>query len=514
MTFYDDATGERVELSVATFDNWVAKTANLLRDGLDVQPGGRVGLLLPLHWQAAVWIVACWAAGAVVVPGSMDADVIVADATSLATVRNARGADVVGLSLAPLGAPLREAPQGVLDYAIEVRGYGDRFEMRPRPAPADPALEVGGRILSQGAMTDVAGLRSGDRLLTASRRYHRGRSSRHRRAPRGRRLRVLCRNLDAAWLVRRMAAEHVCHRRRGAGAACGGTPGHLNDRGRKGVAHIPVIDAPPLRRWRISARAATSPRHARPVQRRRGRRVVRWLALAVVAGLLVTAGGAFGVYRKLEGNIASLDIFGTLGSPRGRGGRRSEPALNILLIGSDTRETTEDLVAAGGEDVPGARSDTTILLHLSADRSRAVAVSIPRDSWVPVPSCTTADGGASAPVTTKFNAAFETGGPACTIQTVESLNVRIDHFVVIDFAGFTNMVGALGGVDVCVPEETTDSASGLDLPAGRSTIDGDQALAFVRARKGIGDGSDLGRIDRQQAFLASWCKRQRAQVSC
>ena len=86
VTFYDDATGERVELSVATFHNWVAKTANLLRDGLDVQPGGRVGLLLPLHWQAAVWIVACWAAGAVVVPGSTDTDVIVADASSLGTV--------------------------------------------------------------------------------------------------------------------------------------------------------------------------------------------------------------------------------------------------------------------------------------------------------------------------------------------------------------------------------------------------------------------------------------------
>ncbi|HEY9378042.1 MAG TPA: LCP family protein, partial [Jiangellaceae bacterium] len=229
----------------------------------------------------------------------------------------------------------------------------------------------------------------------------------------------------------------------------------------------------------------------------------------MVAIVLVTAGGAFGVYRKLEGNIASLDIFGTL-QDRPEVVEVAGPSqpLNILLIGSDTRETAEDLAAAGGEDVPGARSDTTILLHLSADRSRAVAVSIPRDSWVPIPSCTTADGEASAPVTTKFNAAFESGGPACTIQTVESLtNVRIDHFVVIDFAGFTNMVGALGGVDVCVPEETTDSASGLDLPAGRSTIDGDQALAFVRARKGIGDGSDLGRIDRQQAFLASMVQK-------
>jgi LCP family protein required for cell wall assembly len=225
--------------------------------------------------------------------------------------------------------------------------------------------------------------------------------------------------------------------------------------------------------------------------------------------VLVTAGSAFGVYRKLEGNIASLDIFGGLRDrPDAVEVAGPSQPLNILLIGSDTRETPEDLAAGGGEDVEGARSDTTILLHLSADRSQAVAVSIPRDSWVPIPSCTTADGGTSASVTAKFNAAYETGGPACTIQTVESLtNIRIDHFVVVDFAGFTSMVNALGGVDVCVPEETTDSASGLDLPAGRSTIEGEQALAFVRARKGIGDGSDLGRIDRQQAFLAGMVQK-------
>ncbi len=236
---------------------------------------------------------------------------------------------------------------------------------------------------------------------------------------------------------------------------------------------------------------------------------MRWVALGVVVALLLAAGSVFGVYRKLEGNIASLDIFGRLvNRPEAVQVVGPTQPLNMLLIGSDTRETPEDLAAGGGEPVQGARSDTTILLHLSADRSRAAAISIPRDSWVPIPSCTKSDGSMSVPTTTKFNAAYETGGPACTIQTVESLtNVRIDHFVVVDFAGFTTMVGALGGVDVCVPEETTDAASGLDLPAGRSTIDGDQALAFVRARKGISDGSDLSRIDRQQAFLASMVQK-------
>ena len=311
MTFYDDATGERVELSVATFDNWVAKTANLLRDGLDVQPGGRVGLLLPLHWQAAVWIVACWAAGAVVVPGSMDADVIVADATSLATVRNARGADVVGLSLAPLGAPLREAPQGVLDYAIEVRGYGDRFEMRPRPAPADPALEVGGRILSQGAhdrrrRAAIRGPTSHRFPSIPSRAFEPSSPRPSRPTPP-----CLCRNLDAAWLVRRMAAEHALPSPARRRSCLRGYAGSSERSRTEGSSAHSRDRRPPLRRWRISARAATAPATLARSSGA-GRRVVRWLALAVVAGLLVTAGGAFGVYRKLEGNIASLDIFGTL----------------------------------------------------------------------------------------------------------------------------------------------------------------------------------------------------------
>ena len=131
VTFYDDATGERVELSVATFDNWVAKTANLLQDGLGVRPGSRVGLLLPLHWQTTVWLVACWARALVAVPQTPDADIVVACPDRIADAPIRAGADVVALSLAPLGRPLDAAPPGVLDYAIEVPSYGDRFVLRP-----------------------------------------------------------------------------------------------------------------------------------------------------------------------------------------------------------------------------------------------------------------------------------------------------------------------------------------------------------------------------------------------
>jgi LCP family protein required for cell wall assembly len=119
-----------------------------------------------------------------------------------------------------------------------------------------------------------------------------------------------------------------------------------------------------------------------------------------------------------------------------------------------------------------------------------------------IPSCKTSDG-MSTPYTDRFNSAFSTGGPGCTIKTVEqNTGVFIDHFVIVDFSGFNDIVDALGGVDVCLPEAVYEPKSGLDLEAGTSTVNGDQALAFVRVRA-IGTGSDIDRIDRQQAFLSS-----------
>ncbi|RAY14230.1 TIGR03089 family protein [Actinomadura craniellae] len=152
VTFYDDATGERVELSGRTFDNWVAKTANFLVDGLDVQPGGRVALALPPHWQTAVWLFACWAAGVaveLVEPGAVPAADVLAAAEG--ALPDAPGAEVVGLSLHALGAPLRDCPPGVVDYAAEVRGYGDRFVP---PVPADPAAPA--LIVTNTTFTGVA----------------------------------------------------------------------------------------------------------------------------------------------------------------------------------------------------------------------------------------------------------------------------------------------------------------------------------------------------------------------
>ncbi|MFL1379975.1 MULTISPECIES: TIGR03089 family protein [unclassified Nocardiopsis] len=136
-----DASGGRVELSRATFDNWVSKTANMLVDGFGTQPGDRVVLALPVHWQALVWLTACWSVGAVaeIAEGGdlpADAQVAVADADRLEAALGSGAEEVVGTSLHPLGLPLREVPPMVLDYSVEVRGYGDRFS----PYPVDPQL--------------------------------------------------------------------------------------------------------------------------------------------------------------------------------------------------------------------------------------------------------------------------------------------------------------------------------------------------------------------------------------
>ncbi|CAL9541585.1 hypothetical protein SUDANB121_04268 [Nocardiopsis dassonvillei] len=162
-----DSSGGRVELSRATFDNWVSKTANMLVDGFGTQPGDRVVLALPVHWQTFVWLTACWSVGAVaeIADGAelpADAQVAVADADRLEAALDSGAEEVVGTSLHPLGLPLREVPPMVLDYSVEVRGYGDRFS----PFPVDPSAPA--------LRTDAE--RSGGELAADARRWaeHRG----------------------------------------------------------------------------------------------------------------------------------------------------------------------------------------------------------------------------------------------------------------------------------------------------------------------------------------------------
>jgi LCP family protein required for cell wall assembly len=177
--------------------------------------------------------------------------------------------------------------------------------------------------------------------------------------------------------------------------------------------------------------------------------------------------------------------------------------LNILIMGSDSR--------AGQKAVAGSTpglSDTTILLHLSADRKRAYGVSVPRDLMVSRPACKRKDGSGVAPAASvvQWNEAFALGGESCTIAQFEQMTgVRVNHFVTVDFNGFVDMVDALGGVPVCLPEPVNDPIGKIYLKAGRYDITGEQALGYVRVRHNIGttDLGDIGRMKRQQAFLAS-----------
>jgi LCP family protein required for cell wall assembly len=246
------------------------------------------------------------------------------------------------------------------------------------------------------------------------------------------------------------------------------------------------------------------PRHKERPSRRRRIIKISLITLAVI--VLVASTGFVIAYKKLEGNINGISIGDALGNDRPEAvdvGGPQKP-LNILVMGSDNRDGTNI-----GGDTPGL-SDTTILLHLSADRKRAYGVSIPRDAMVERPSCKAKDGKGSVPGgLTQFNAAYAVGGPLCTIRTVEKITrIRIDHFVVINFAGFKEMVNAVHGVEVCVPSEVNDDVGHIHLPAGTYKVNGNQALDYVRVRHGIGAATgDIGRMKRQQAFISSMIKK-------
>lgn len=253
-----------------------------------------------------------------------------------------------------------------------------------------------------------------------------------------------------------------------------------------------------------------SPSHRGGVHSRR-RRVLRIGAVVLAVLVLVGVVGGFVVYRQLESNITEIHVADALGSdrpdkvvpPKAETEETPEP-LNILLLGSDTRQGQG--VGIGG-DTPGL-SDTTILLHLSADRQRAYGVSIPRDAMVQRPSCQLDDGSTSAGGLEMFNSAYAVGGPACTIRTVEAItDIRIDHFAVLDFRGFTEMVDAIDGVPVCVPEEVDDDIGNIYLRAGSYEVRGRQALNYVRLRHELSENGDIGRMKRQQAFLAAMANK-------
>ncbi|MDF9813557.1 LCP family protein [Streptomyces sp. SPB162] len=234
-----------------------------------------------------------------------------------------------------------------------------------------------------------------------------------------------------------------------------------------------------------------------------GRRPVRWtlrIAGGLALAIITTSGIGHAVVSGVGDDIGRVDAFGGM---RNRPGPTS--GVNFLLVGTDGRDGLDpddrERYHLGG--APCHCTDTIMLVHLSADRSRVSVVSIPRDSYVMLPPHDEAFSGArhvSHPA--KINAAYADGGPRLTVATVEKLTgVHIDHYLEVDFTSFMKTVDVVGGIRICTVRPLKDSYSGLDLPVGASTLNGGEALQYVRSRH-LDGASDLGRMQRQQRFLA------------
>ncbi len=245
-----------------------------------------------------------------------------------------------------------------------------------------------------------------------------------------------------------------------------------------------------------------------PASRRtRGQRIGRalsWVALSMAVVILLAAGGLYVAFNHYNGQITRIDVFGKITGKRPTATKQD--AVNYLLVGSDSRDGANGAgtQGTGAEFVTGQRSDTVILVHLYGSSQKAQLVSFPRDSYVEIPDYTNPKTGkVTAAHHAKLNSAFSEGGAPLLIATIENMTqVRIDHFLQVDFTGFKGMVNELGGVDVCLTKPAKDSFSGINLSAGKHHIQGDVALAFVRQRHGLANG-DIDRIARQQQFIGS-----------
>lgn len=239
-----------------------------------------------------------------------------------------------------------------------------------------------------------------------------------------------------------------------------------------------------------------------PRKHSRAIRAITSLSVGIVA---LSAIGWLGL-GGVSGSLNRTDAFANLKN------RPEKPtsAMNLLLVGSDNRQgLTKDQIRelwVGGTDIAaGARSDTMLLVHISKNRDSAVIVSLPRDSLVTIPEhVSSADSTKIVPARqNKLNAAFSFGGAPLLIETLEGeTGLRIDHYIEINYLGFTNIIDALGGIDVCVKKDINDSKSALKLSAGLQTLDGIQALKYVRTRQFDGLG-DIGRMKRQQEFMSA-----------
>jgi len=230
-------------------------------------------------------------------------------------------------------------------------------------------------------------------------------------------------------------------------------------------------------------------------------KIITWLSVGILAFSAIAWLGL----GRISGAISRVNVFDNLKNRP----EKASSAVNYLVVGSDTREglTAAELklLRVGSvKSAAGARSDTMMLVHISKSRDNAVIISLPRDSLVTIPAHTSQDGKSQvAEMQGKLNSAFAWGGAPLLIQTLEAkMNLRIDHYVEVNFAGFKNVVDALGGIQVCTKKDINDPKSHLVLSAGIHTLDGIESLKYVRTRDFDGMG-DLGRMQRQQQFVSA-----------
>ncbi|MCI3272651.1 LCP family protein [Streptomyces cylindrosporus] len=261
-------------------------------------------------------------------------------------------------------------------------------------------------------------------------------------------------------------------------------------------------------------------------RKRRRRRILRWSAAVVAVAIVGTAGAGYLYYQHLNGNIQKENLNNADAKDRAaksKANAAGQTPLNILLIGSDARDSAENQKLGGAKDTynTAPRADVQMLLHVSADRTNMSVVSMPRDTLVSIPKCTDPDTGKvyAASTSTMTNASLERGGPGCTVATWEKLtNIHIDHFMMVDFSGVVSMADAIGGVPVCVDANiyshtSSGHGSGLKLKKGTTSVKGKQALQWLRTRYGFEDGSDIARTKAQHMYMNSMVRQLRANAT-
>ncbi|MFC8084778.1 LCP family protein [Streptomyces sp. NPDC057340] len=271
----------------------------------------------------------------------------------------------------------------------------------------------------------------------------------------------------------------------------------------------PEVPAPRRRRGTPEEPPPGRRGRRRPAKKKsRGKKILLWTC-GTMAFVVLAAGAAGYLYlQHLNDNIESLPDDGA-----STGGFQKDQAINILLIGTDKRTGSGN--DGYGDKGSAGHADTTLLLHVSKDRSNATALSIPRDLIVDIPDCPTTQEDGSTKVIpgssgVRFNQSLGQSDrtPSCTMRTVTELTgVKPDNFMVADFNAVKTLSSAVGGVEVCLAKDINDPDSHLNLPAGKHTIEGEEALAFVRTRHSVGFGGDLSRIELQQQFLSSLMRK-------